>query len=752
MYLEKLETQGFKTFAQKTTFEFLPPHGGKRGITAIVGPNGSGKSNSADLVRWVLGEQSLKLLRGKKSEDIIFSGTEKKTRSGFAEGSLTFNNSDHTMPLEMDTVVFTRRLYREGSSEYLLNGKPVRLSDIQMLLAESNFGQRTYSVIGQGMVDHVLVASPQERKEFFDEAAGVKQFEIKRNQAVNKLHATYDNLGQATNVLHEIEPRLRSLNRQVKRLEQRGPLEDELQNLGKAYYGRLWRELEVELKDRRATANEIETRRTKKARELDELKKELEAMEQQETKATGLLELQKKYEEASRERGEVREKLLKTEHAIALAKMQAASPDAFPAARVMQTLESVADEQETLVEKLDAVTTMEALGPIREAFRLLYTTVRSLLREVTGKNSGTVDQKLLVEEQSLQSKLKEAEGRVADLQTQIKNYAKEEDEQKGKFFAVQRQWEGKHTQLAAIDQEGNDVKVALAKIETRREGLIHEIKTQMNGSPDALFRGELPELEIPREEADERFQKIKTQLEMIGSIDPETLEEHKETKERHEFLSSQVNDLEKAMSDLESAIEELDGMIESKAEEAFRIINKEFSNYFKRLFDGGHASLAKIEAPKESEDETEESETSETEEEVPLPKRIAKRRRAYSGIEIQATPPGKRLKSINALSGGERALTSIALICAIMASNPSPFVVLDEVDAALDESNSIRFADIVEELSAHTQFILITHNRATMHKASVLYGVTMGDDGISRVLSLKLEEAEKIREGETVTV
>ncbi|MFA6909298.1 MAG: AAA family ATPase, partial [Patescibacteria group bacterium] len=154
MFLEKLEIQGFKSFANKTSLEF------KREMTAVVGPNGSGKSNIADAVRWVLGEQSMKLLRGKKSEDVIFSGSDKKTQLGMAEVSLYLNNEDRSAPIDYSEVVITRRIYRDGTGEYLINKNKVRLHDILLLLAKSHFGQRAYSVIGQGMIDAILVSSP----------------------------------------------------------------------------------------------------------------------------------------------------------------------------------------------------------------------------------------------------------------------------------------------------------------------------------------------------------------------------------------------------------------------------------------------------------------------------------------------------------------------------------------------------------------------------------------------------------------
>ena len=231
------------------------------------------------------------------------------------------------------------------------------------------------------------------------------------------------------------------------------------------------------------------------------------------------------------------------------------------------------------------------------------------------------------------------------------------------------------------------------------------------------------------------IQRARYKLELIGGIDPEIMKEYGETKERHEFLDGQFQDLTKALSSTEKIIEELDEQIEKQSKAVFAKINKEFERYFKILFGGGSCQLVKM-----TREELEEEEVEEVQEGQEVEKKIEKHKDLIIGVDIQATPPGKKLKALNLLSGGERALTSIALISAIMAVNPAPFVVLDEVDAALDEANTLRFAAILEELSRTSQFIVITHNRATMEKADVLYGVTMGDEGISNLLSLHLED------------
>ncbi len=236
MYLKKLEISGFKSFAESTVLEFPAPERGRFSITGVVGPNGSGKSNIVDALRWVLGEQSLKMLRGRKSEDVIFAGSEGKGKMSLSAVTITLNNSDQRAPVDYEDLVITRRLYRTGESEYSLNGSPVRLLDLQLLLAQAQFGQGSYSIIGQGTIDRLLLQTPAERKIFFDEAVGIKEFQLKRHHAYLKLLRTKENIGQAEVLVSEIEPHLKNLRRQVKKLETRQEVELALREVETAYY------------------------------------------------------------------------------------------------------------------------------------------------------------------------------------------------------------------------------------------------------------------------------------------------------------------------------------------------------------------------------------------------------------------------------------------------------------------------------------------------------------------------------------
>ena len=354
MYLKRLEIQGFKTFAQKTSLEFVPDKGGRRGITAIVGPNGSGKSNTADALRWVMGEQSLKLLRGKKSEDVIFSGSDKRARSGFAEVTLVMENDDKK-ELEMNEIAVTRRLYRDGQSEYEVNRQSARLQDVVMLLAQCGIGQRTYSVIGQGMVDHVLVASPAERKEFFDEAFGLKPFQLKRQSATNKLDEAKKNLGQTEILLREIGPRLVTLERQVKRLQERDQIEKELHELEQAYYGLTWKEISESIKVLQNKLQIVKTDQSEKEMEAKKLEEELAKMEKAVPASEGFRELRQAIDTLVKEKADLREKQLKLETKRAVAEARAEKPwSPLPLTKIIESIDQLRSKQEKLEELLSS--------------------------------------------------------------------------------------------------------------------------------------------------------------------------------------------------------------------------------------------------------------------------------------------------------------------------------------------------------------------------------------------------------------
>ena len=787
MFLQRIEIQGFKSFAQKTTLELPRPgkgcplirNGSKNGgpdqltqgtcgIVCIVGPNGAGKSNIVDAVRWVLGEQSLKSLRGKKSQDVIFSGSEKKGRLGMAQVALTINNEDGTMPIDYKEVVISRKIFRNGDSEYRINKSKVRLQDILMLLAKSNFGQKSYSIVSQGSIDRVIMATPAERKDYFDEAVGVKQFQLKRDQSVNKLESAWNNLRQVDALLVEIKPRLNSLTRQVKRLERREKVETKLKDLQQKYYGWQWKQLNQKIKQIKPDLDKNEKELSQKSKDLRQAQDQLQGLEKEDSRNKVFSELQSSHQKILDQKNKLREEQLILQNKIEMAKhrgTEIAVP--LPVADIINKLQEISDLEQKLVNNLDSSDSgklAQAKEDAKELGRLVSDLLSRLKNpKVKEKVKNEIDPELVKDLKEVQKDLEGIDERAETARKAIENFNQQEEQKKGKFFSLQRQISTKQNEYNSFAGQVSELRVEMARLETRQQDLSREIIDDMG---EKRWLENYKAEKIDENELHSDIGRLKHQLELIGGVDPEVVEEHSKVKERHDFLSEQAEDLRKSITSLEKIIIDLDDKIQIQFDNSFKHINKEFSKFFKILFDGGKAELMLIKEdlkPEVDKDKTEspegvvEGQTQpaegqsileklETAEEKLSPKRFLKKRtgKVITGIDITATPPGKKVSSISMLSGGERSLASIALICSVIANNPSPFVILDEVDAALDEANSQRFSKILDELAHKTQFIVITHNRATMHMSNILYGMTMGDDGISKLISLKLEQAQKI--------
>jgi chromosome segregation protein len=248
MRLKSLELHGYKTFAARTEFHF------SERVTAIVGPNGSGKSNIADSLRWVLGEQSFSLLRGKKTEDMIFAGSEQRPRASMASATVIFDNAEGWLPIDFTEVAITRRAYRDGENEYLLNGQRVRLRDVSELLAKSGLAERTYTIIGQGLVDTALSIKADERRRLFEEAAGIGLYRTRREESLRRLETTRHNLERVQDILAELQPRLKSLERAARRTQEYEQIKTDLRVILRDWYGFHWHHAQGELTDARETA------------------------------------------------------------------------------------------------------------------------------------------------------------------------------------------------------------------------------------------------------------------------------------------------------------------------------------------------------------------------------------------------------------------------------------------------------------------------------------------------------------------
>lgn len=339
MRLKHLRLQGYKSFATKT--EFLFP----TGITAIVGPNGSGKSNLADAIRWALGEQSMRALRGKSTADMIFAGGRRRARAGMAEVSLTLDNSDGWMPIEFSEVTITRRAYRSGDNEYLINGARVRLRDITELLAESGLSQRTYTVIGQGLVDAALSLRPQERRTLFEEAAGISLYRTRREEAVRRLDETQRNLERVHDIIVEITPRLRRLEREAGRVEEHRRLTAHLERLQRTWYGYHWGRQQAALDRALERASVLEASLEAQRREVAALSERLVHLRQIES------ELRARLRDWHHESGDLHTRADEVQRELAVAEERARLLKARRE-ELLAELEPLSDQQEAQTERV----------------------------------------------------------------------------------------------------------------------------------------------------------------------------------------------------------------------------------------------------------------------------------------------------------------------------------------------------------------------------------------------------------------
>ncbi len=759
MYLKSLELSGFKSFAKKATLNF------NSAITGIVGPNGSGKSNTAEAFRFVLGEQSIKSLRGKRGEDMIWNGggdgPAGASRSNRASAKLTFDNSRRMFStIDFDEVTIERIVHRDNSNEYLLNGTQVRLKDIIELLATAHVGATGHHIISQGEADRILSASIRERREMIEDALGLKIYQWKKLESIKKLERTEENMKQVESLRREIAPHLRFLKKQVEKVEKAEEMRRELISVYKIYF-----------------AQEEHFVATEKARlhsEIAEPRKELSNLEHALNKAKDILTASKSKDVTSDELISLEKKLADTriETDTVVRELGRIEGEINANKRAKEKEEGRMKQEEFktvyLKDVEEVIQTIENFHSIADAKQLFKEVIQALKGFVTRHRSSTDSQFIIDVEKELvklHEQKKELEHKRAQLADHEKKITSEynalkqkieqekdtnRDAEKEVFRIIARQNEVRHV-VGSLNAE--IVKIEHSEAEFKRElgeaGIIvGREATQYEEFSSLNVKGSINENRTEQENRKHQIERLKIRLEDMGAGGgAEVMKEYKETEERDAFLARELADLEKAGDELRKLIADLDVRIDVEFKQGIIKINKEFTNYFSLMFGGGHAELSVIREVrrKKKNEETELGEilsgdidanmqmgANEANEEGP------------EGLEVNVSLPRKKVKGLMMLSGGERALTSIALLFAISQVNPPPFIILDETDAALDEANSKKYGDMIENLSKSSQLILITHNRETMSRAGVLYGVTMGADGASKLLSIQFEEAVKV--------
>lgn len=707
---KSLEILGFKSFPEKIIFDF------SKGLTAIVGPNGSGKSNVVDAIRWVLGEQSFKNLRVSNLVEIIFSGNLKKPPAGFALVKAVFDNSSKIFPVDFEEIEITRKIYRDGVSEYFLNKSPIRLKDLVGILASAKLGVKGLGIINQGSVDLFLRSSLIERVEMIEEMIGLKELRLKKNEALNKIEETKKNLEKSQSILLELEPNLRSLKKQVDKWEKRKDKELELIEKEKIYFSFKIKELNENFKtpeiDEKSLISEIQTIKNFLKDEENKLN-----LENSDSSLTIKNELQTKLRNLENKRDEFLRALGSLEGQIKIISN-------FQTTSNFSLSEATLKLQEIL-NSLNLFLDFNDLEKLKLEIKKLIDSLKEFLIAKKDQQNSSWEE-LVNQKDKIQKELNLILNEIEKATQEVNNLDKEQIQKTQNLKELIFKIENQRKILKEKENSLNELNFLKEKREFYESDLRRKMEESNLNFEEFIKQNQefIDNLNINQEvmeELETKIFKLKKELATIGEVDKEIINSFNDLKERFEFITNQKQDLEKALNDLENLNNFLTEKIKIDFQEAISGISKEFQKYFSIIFQGGKANLKITSVAKN--DNNNNFETNQ-------------------GIEINVNLPRKKIKSIEALSGGERSLTSLAILLAIVSFSKPPFLVLDEVDASLDETNSLKLANLLKETSQDVQLILITHNRAVMQAADIIYGVTMRD-GISKVFTLNFKENQE---------
>ncbi len=752
MRLSYITIQGFKSFAKKTTLDVTQQ------VTGVVGPNGSGKSNIAEAIRFVLGEQSMKSMRGKTGSDVIFKGSEHLSSLSRASVTMVIDNrrkdalkkaaeegntpaSDTLAPyLVYEHLVLSRTIYADGTSEYTLNDAKVRLKDVQELLSFAGIGGSAHTIINQGEADRILLASPKDRKEALEDALGLRVYHMRLNESTRKLEKVKTHVREVELLRTEIKPHLQHLERQVKKIESQEEERKNLYNLLVAYFHK--EDVEIEALRERIheegtsdslltvthsiekelailTEKKKDTKSTQEhgvAAEKNRLSAELRVLlerKDQVIKTLGRLE----GEEAILEKQVSREREV-TSVTVPMNEMKMSH---ITIINRLSFLTSALNESDVPKASVLANEVTEAT----HTFFNKYTNADTTKREDVQNEINVIIDSIKEHEETLtflSSEIKKIESQLHILDTQVELSVTTRHEEEKKIMLLESKLRELQSVISLRKQEENELST---RIEFSRallqEGLVivgQHLVRYKDIQPEDKYK------DTKKQDLMRAIERSKLRIEEAGVPNKdEVIKEYTTTKERDEYLLKELSDIRASEENLLILIDELRATLASKFSNGVQEVSKVFSTFFGEVFIGGKAKLTLVTSTKIDE------EGNETQEQ---------------GIDLDVSLPNKKVKEISMFSGGERALVSIALLFAMSAITPPPFMVLDETDAPLDESNARKYGAMLKRLSEHSKLLVITHNRETMNHCDMLYGVTIGVDGSSKLLSINFKEAEKL--------
>ncbi len=772
MFLKSLNLRGFKTFADKTVFEFDPS-----GITAIVGPNGCGKSNTVDAFRFILGEGSSNELRIKNLTDVIFAGTQEKKPLSLAEVSLTLDNSDQSLPIDFTEVQIKRRTFRDGTSEFSINNNTCRLKDIKDLFLDAGVSEDSLAIIGQGKVDAILSSQPEERRAVFEEVAGIRKYKQRKIEAEKKLILAEQNLLRISDLKNEISENLGVLEQQSLAAQEYTKLKDKLKELD---LGIAKKQVSSLLEKATLLKTEIDKFKENKA-EHEKQQKIVEAEKQALREKARALDIE--LENAFTELENIKEKMENERSSFIIEQQRTLFNEKNKLRDLKETerfilfeinqindtrkkLEIRLKELKTKAENIE-VEEMDILPELKSFFvnsEKLLAISKNLISNIHGKKIEDQSMKNKLQDM-LMSEIREVEEQKISQEKILINKTVELENAKDKSIDLKKQLdvienENKDTNQSInrsplflkLQEDHHKLQDKIITIKKDKEKTSHELdqleshqKTGgVGNAPDTFLKSEIALAKTDGElsQITERIQteymltvedllKLEYEVSNIASAKKESgktrvrmlelepvnllaISEFKQSQERHKLITEQYEDLDSARKNLKQLIYELDLKAKEEFLQKMEIVARHFKEIYSQLFVGGEAKLEL--ALKENNNPLE------------------------AGIEIQTCPSGRKWLPLQSLSGGERALTAIAILFAFLKTNPSPFCILDEVDAALDDANIDRFAKYLKEMSTITQIMIITHNKHTMKVADTLYGITMQEPGVSKILSMRMDK------------
>ena len=857
--LDKLSIKGFKSFVEPTEFEIKP------GLTGIVGPNGCGKSNIVEAIRFGLGEVSAKQLRGKEIDDLIFNGTDNRPSWNLAEVGLFVNidGTDLENKFESKSLEIARKIWRgEGTNSYI-NGKEVRLKDIQLLFADASTSARSTSIVSQGRIGAITQAKPEDRKMVLEEAAGILGLQSRRHDSELRLKAATNNLLRVEDVITTYEEQLAILKKQSKEAERfrnistliknaeasvfyvkRNQIQNILQKLEDeknkikikladfqgdvSSQDQAFEDLKVKIPPMREKSYSLNSELDRLNMTVENLKQEELRFEEHKTNLEHRVkQLQQDLEVENKQNNDTKAKIQEITNEIN--DLSSKEFDSNPEKTIGQSDRSLLNNisfkkeyensvaaifgkellasldkdevfywSENIVEevnssfdfpcivaseiikapgrisnKLKNVAIIEDLSKGYEFHKNLKpgqaivdkegnlwrwdglfvsssyeANISSILSELKEKRLNDLKKQILEWERiseitvqkinDLNDRIKTAKeeldisqnnpgdidskrqfllNKIKELDEEKKLYDNELQEKENLLEQLSKELRNKEQNFSVVKEDLIRKESEISNFNNNLQQLINSCREKIN--VDLLnLENEIEKLKKDEdlETAEKRVMRLVAERERIGAVNLLAEDEYTKLREKVNDTIKDKNEIQESIEKLHDAINKINKEGVSRLRDAFQIVNENFERLFTKLFGGGKAYLKLVQN-----------------DEDPL----------NSGLEIFASPPGKKMQNITLLSGGEQALTAISLLFAVFIANPSPFCILDEVDAPLDDNNVDRFCSMVEEISQkiQTKFIIITHNRMTMSRVDRLYGVTMPEEGVSQIVSVELEEA-----------